>query len=84
MTIVGKTNQTGDLEPNNLATGVFRALGISVDKKLTKEQFIDGQVRKSFCFHSLHVILFVDANVLKSFGNYSVVENDWTIFKDFS
>ena len=42
LTIVGKTDQTGNLDPKKLAAGVFGTLGVSVDKKLTKEQFVDG------------------------------------------
>lgn len=42
LTIVGKTDQRDELDPKRLAADVFRTLGISEEKKLTKDQFVNG------------------------------------------
>ena len=42
LTIIGKTKQTGEFDPKKLAKIVFETIGIGLNSKLTKEQFIDG------------------------------------------
>jgi hypothetical protein len=49
MTLAGKTDQKGGRDPKRLASGVFKALGVSDDKKLTKEEFMTG-------YSSAHVL----------------------------
>lgn len=49
LTIVGKIDQTGHLDPKICATNVFNELGVNVEKKLSKDQFINGYILICFC-----------------------------------